>query len=288
MKKFLFLSFLILACTSTNACAWWFFFFPIPSGGSGRSGGDICVASSAKVGDTSRSANGNVVTIKELSGTSSRCKKPELPVLAKVEFTASEFSSKAGINLPDGYTPQSLTDIQKFNGALLMAKNNATDSGIFITSAKRDVISDVPTFAAKVRENQTKTLDDAEQSDIEQLTINGMKAWRFETNGKVKNLFGTRYTYLITILEGDSEVVSINAWTRTNRYEIEKADMKQLASNVTGLTAPAPQEEKVPLSAADTVHMQPVSTTPSASPTPATATPTSTTSAPAHSASAAD
>ena len=162
--------------------------------------------------------------------------------------TSTSFTSKAGINLPDGYSPQSLTDLQKFNGALLFAKDNTKDSGVFVTATKREVISDMQTYVANLRVNQTKSLDDTQQSEIEQLTINGMKAWRFETKGKVKNLFGTRYTYLMTVIEGEKEAVAVNAWTYTNNYEYKgKEELKQLALNVTGINAgPSPADSSPP------------------------------------------
>ena len=71
MKIIVPLAFSALAGASTNANAWFFFFFPLPGA---RSSGDTCVTESAKPGDTFRSANGNVATVKSLSGTSYRCK----------------------------------------------------------------------------------------------------------------------------------------------------------------------------------------------------------------------
>ena len=231
---------------STHANAWFFFFIPgsVTSAiGDAITGaeGDTCVAETAKVGDTFRSPNGNVSTIKSLSGTTSRCAKAELPIRALVEYSmSSSFTSKAGIDLPEGYVPQSLTNLHRFNGYLLRATNSATDSGVLVTSTKREVISDMTNYVSNLRPLQVKALDDAQQSEIEQLTINGMRAWRYETTGKTKNLFGTRYTYQMTVLEGAKEVLTINAWTTAGNYDEKKAELKQLALNVSGMEAPPP------------------------------------------------
>jgi len=244
IKRAISLLIVLLAALSTDANAWFFFF--IPGSVTGKiadaitgSEGENCVSPDKKVGDTFRSPNGNVATIKSLSGTSSRCTKPELPIRALVEYSMStSFTSSAGINVPDGFEPQSLNTLQKFNGGLLFAKNNTTDSGIYVATTKRDVVSDMMVFATNMRVSQAKQLDDPQQSEIERLTVNGVAAWRFETHGKTKNFFGTRYTYLTTLLEGDKEIIFINAWTRTGNYENQKDELKRLAEGVSGIKTP--------------------------------------------------
>jgi hypothetical protein len=236
MKKILPLTFVLCMFASSNANAWFFFFLPLP--GSKSEPGDTCVAENRKVGDTIRSVNGNIATITVISGTSSRCKKPELPILATVDYsTSTTFSSKAGINLPDSYKAQALQQVQSFNGMLLYAKNNDVDSGVIIESVKRSVISDIPTYAKNLKTAKTKTLDDTEQSEIAELNINGMNAWQFETRGKLKNLFGTRYTYLTTVLEGDNEVIKMDVFAASSNYLAHSAELKQLAYSVTGIKA---------------------------------------------------
>ena len=40
------------------------------------------------------------------------------------------------------------------------------------------------------------------------------------------------------MLEGENEVVTVNAWTSTRNYDEQKEELKQLASNVKGIEAP--------------------------------------------------
>ena len=239
MKRLLSLLIVLLTFSSTNANA--FFFFFIPGLGGGKSvNGDTCFGSNAKEGDTFTSASGNVATIIKLSGTSSACKTAEFPILATVDYRSSvTFKSNAGINLPDEFKPENLTDRQKyFEGLLLKAKNNANSTGVQISSIKRNIISDMMAYATKLKEGNGNSLDDVKKSEIETTTINGMNAWRYEYKGKLKNLFGTRYTYLTTILEGDHEVIVVSAWTPTSSYEKNGEELKQMAASITGIKTP--------------------------------------------------
>ena len=94
-----------LALASSNANAWFFFWFPIPTGG-GTTSDNTCVAETVKEGDTTNSTNGNIAKVVKLSGTSSRCKEPSMPILATVDYTSAvSFTSKAGIELPDKFKP---------------------------------------------------------------------------------------------------------------------------------------------------------------------------------------
>lgn len=87
MNKTIAIAFFLLACVSSNANAWFFFFLPgsvtskIGDAFTGAEG-DNCVGSNAKVGDTIRLATGKLMTVKSLSGTSSRCTNAEHPIRA--------------------------------------------------------------------------------------------------------------------------------------------------------------------------------------------------------------
>jgi len=50
--------------------------------------GQNCVSVNAKIGDSVRLPNGQMGTIKSLSGETTRCKNPALPIRALVEVTA--------------------------------------------------------------------------------------------------------------------------------------------------------------------------------------------------------
>jgi hypothetical protein len=69
------------------------FFFFIPGSVVGKisdsmtgAEGQNCVSASAKVGDTVRTPDGRPATVKSLSGESTRCKNPSMPVRALLEI----------------------------------------------------------------------------------------------------------------------------------------------------------------------------------------------------------
>ncbi|MEI6115383.1 MAG: SHOCT domain-containing protein [Burkholderiales bacterium] len=234
----IFAAFLFLASISTNANAFFFFFFLPGLGGAGDKG-DICVAEGAKVGDVSHSPNGNTATIKSVSGTSSRCKSAALPILVNVEFQPSQsFSPKAGVELGNGWTNQTITPLQSFNGMLLRAANKDENSELMIESFRRDIVPDVPKFVENLKARQLAMLDNAKSSPTEEIAVNGLKAWRSKIEGDLKNVFGTHYSYLKTVLLGDEEIVIVTTWTG-KPYEWEKDFFESIPTKIVGLKSTA-------------------------------------------------
>jgi len=237
MKKISIVLLTITLLISFNANAWFFFIFPIPSfSGSG----ETCLAANLKVGDSVPSPIGgkeNNAIIKAVSGSSSRCKDP-MPNLGTVEFNIAT-KSKASIDLPDEYQPQqqAITDLQKFNGITFIGSSkNSRSKGLIIFYRKREPNTDPAAIAQAITKVMTETsLADASFKNEEQLQIKGMNAWRFEISGKVKGIFGSRYTYQYTILEDDEEFLVINPYTKEDSYETEKQEMQSLAFKVTGI-----------------------------------------------------
>jgi hypothetical protein len=228
---------LLLAATSARA---WFIFIPgsltraVTDAVTGAKG-NVCVRDSAKVGDVLTSTSGNTGTIQSLSGTSSMCRNPAMPIRAEIEFVFS-FSSKAGFNLPDEFEAKTITDLQRFNGALLVATSKLqANKGVVVNARKKLATSDPTSIANAVEKAQVAGLVDAKSLNPEQLQINGARAWRFEVEGTTKGMFGQKLTYLVTVLEGDSEILIVNAFIPTADYDANKAELKKLAESVEGL-----------------------------------------------------
>ena len=247
---------LVVAASNANA----FFFFFIPGGVIGKIGdaitgaeGDICVKDSTKVGEVMTSASGNKATVKSLAGTSSRCQNPALPIRALLVFEYLG-SSKACIDIPDGYDPKPLSDLQRFNGNLLKEENLKTQSDFFVSTAVRAANSDMSVLVRNVAGRMVTTLDNAVNSNDEKLQVNGLNALRFEVRGKPKSIFARSHLYGVTILESDNELVVINAWSPD---DADKPGLQQLAFRVTGL---APVVADAPLIALPA--SAPTSTTP--------------------------
>lgn len=226
-----------LALATCHANAWFIF---IPGALTSKIGdaltgaeGENCVGVNAKVGDVLRNPSGSTATIKSVSGTSTRCRDPKLPIRALMEFQFTK--SQIGLSVPDGYEQRSLTDMQRFQGFILKAENPAKHTAFMVSSLKRDGAPAPATVAHNISENMKQLVDNASTTNAEELTINGMPAWRFELTGKSRGLFGATHTYLVTILAGTKEIVTINAWAPVDNYLREKEEFAQISASVKGL-----------------------------------------------------
>lgn len=81
-----------LICSQLSGC----FFVFIPgsliakvSDGITGSEGEHCVSRAAKVGDKIRGGDGKIYTVQSLSGTSSRCTNPDIPIRAALALDPS-------------------------------------------------------------------------------------------------------------------------------------------------------------------------------------------------------
>jgi hypothetical protein len=230
---------LVLSLMSFNANAWFFFFIPgsvtskISDGITG-SEGESCVSDKAKVGDTITSATGNTAIVKSLSGTSSRCQAPGLPIRALLQFNYS-FSSKAGIELPEGFKPKELSGTQSFNGLLLSAQDSSKSIGISVAAQPNKPGRDGGTLAKNISSRLLAAVDDGVISNEEQLSVGGLPAYRFRMVGKNKGMFGRSFTYVVTVLVGKDELVQVNANCLTSDFDKYKETLERFAFDVKGL-----------------------------------------------------
>lgn len=177
---------------------------------------------------------GNTATVKSLSGTSSKCQDPAIPIRARLEFTYN-FSTKAGIDLPEGYEPSALNDFQRFEGALLKAEDRK-GRGVFVNVAPRNSAVDLQTRALNVAGKMSTLIDKAVVSNPETLNIGGLPTARLEVRGNNKNLFARSFVYVVTVMEAENEVVVVNAWSPS---ESDLDSLRTIPSRITGLTPPA-------------------------------------------------
>ena len=237
---------------SSNANAW--FFFILPGSVTSKIGdaltgseGENCVGPDAKVGDQT-TFNGVAMTIKSLSGNSSRCTDAVRPIRALLvpstvatpapstlssPTLVQEDTTEAKIQLPLGWEILPIKDTMKGKGIVLYALNKTLDAGLFLTTIKRSGIADITTFVETRRTTQEANLREPKSSEISRLLTNGLNAWQFSTSGKLTN--GMRLTYLQTIYDGETEVVILNIWTLEGSFERQKDNFIKIAESLTGL-----------------------------------------------------
>ena len=234
---------------TTNANAWFFFFIPgsvtqaVSDSVTGAKG-NICVKDGLEVGHVFTSPQGNTAKIVSLSGTSSICQNQTTPIRAEVEFSYN-FNSKAGIDLPDDFEPKSIPDLERFNGALLKAASKSQKNyGIEIWTHKKLENTDLEVMANNI-ENAVKRnlrLQDVTTANAEQLSINQMKAVRFEIAGTLKGVFGQSMKYQYTILEGDNERLVVAIYAPADYFSEHFDEISKFAFMVKGIKEATPQQ----------------------------------------------
>lgn len=232
---------LALTLLSFDANAWFFFFLPgsvTSKIGDALTGseGDSCVAETAKVGDTITSTTGNTAIVKSLSGTSSRCQAPGLPIRALLQFNYS-FSSKAGIELPDGFKAKEISATQTFNGLLLSAQDTSKSIGVSVAAQPHKQGGDGGALAKNIATRLLTAVEDGKTSNEEELSIGGIPAYRFRMVGKNKGMFGRSFTYVVTVLVGKDEFVQVNANCLTSDFDKYKDTLDRFAFDVKGLNS---------------------------------------------------
>jgi hypothetical protein len=254
MKKRIFssilISFILLIANPAHA----FFFFFIPGSVTGAisdaitgSEGANCVGSRAKVGDSIRLNSGSIMTVKSLSGTSTRCIQSEFPIRALLEPISNTsasisstnrdttaFKSNAGIELPIGWAVGNLNDDLKSKHYIFYALNRTIDAGLVLGAVKRDAITAMLEFAKARRTSQMAALNDAVSTEITQVDINGFAAWRFEVTGKNQKT-GKEFTYGTTLVESEREVVEIRTFMFAASYDNYRDQLNNLALGIRGI-----------------------------------------------------
>lgn len=254
MSRLLPVTILLLIFASTDARAWFIF---IPGSVVGKvsdaiSGdkGEHCVGKNVKIGDAIRVPSGAILTVRSLS-PSSRCPNAALPIRAHLDSSPSiSFRPKASIELPVFWEKKQLTYQQLLDGGVILANNPAIDSGLYISAKKREGTPDMTAVAIDTMAKQSGPFEEPQKSEIKQIAVNGMRAWRYEVTGKAKDLFSKSYTYLTTIIEGEEEIVTLSVWAPVNILEKQRTLFEQLAGTITGISPP-------PTSSAVDTHVPP-------------------------------
>jgi hypothetical protein len=213
----------------------------------------ICVAENLNVGQSFKNANGDLLTVKSLSGKSPMCKKPAIPILAQVEFNASAtWQSTLSIELPEGYTQLDLTEKERFDGARLHAVNKSKDVSVYVQSwDRRKTVQLFDLYVDDEKRNWATRGVKTKQTETEKFTIHGAKAQRWETEIPGSSLFAPGFTHLTTDLLGQSEVVYIDVMTQTKRFPALREEIRKIGESLVGLVkedpAPAPAEVAAPV-----------------------------------------
>jgi hypothetical protein len=199
----------------------------------------ICVSRTAKVGDSSKNSDGDALTVKVLSGSSRMCIKPTAPILAEVELVpSSTFQSTLSIDTPEGFLPRDLTEKEKFDGYRLQASNNSSHCSLLVQSANRLYHSSASLINQRRSAEATPAL--VAQTPIDDLSVNGAQAKRWQTEMLTKAFIKTHYSMLEEVVEGDHEIVFMSITCPTREMARQRERYYATASSISGVVADHP------------------------------------------------
>ncbi|MGB6353289.1 MAG: hypothetical protein WBF21_04875 [Steroidobacteraceae bacterium] len=213
----------------------------------------ICVVETLTVGQRFKNANGDLLTVKELSGKSPMCRNARTPILAEVEFIPSAtWQSSLSIELPEGYTAVELSEKERFDGARLHAVNKAKDVSVYVQSWDRR--KQEPIFNLYVDNDKRAWANrgfKSKQTETEKLTIHGAKAQRWESEIPGPTFLAPSFTHLTTDLLGDSEIVYLDVVTLTRKFAAVREEAKKIGESLTGLVKEEPAVDAAATQATD-------------------------------------
>ena len=249
MKKLYAILFVIGMGVSFNANAWFFFFLPVGAISDAISGasGDNCVGENTKVGDKI-TLKGDIMIVKSLSGTSSRCSDSRYPIRAELEKDTTpitQATTNASIEIPDNYVNRELNDTQKKGYAVFWVYDKNKDSSMILYSINRNLIvtQTDDEYADKQLIQQGNTMDIMTSTPTNKFTINGMNVWQKEITGILKTgSYKKPISYLFTMYAGDDEFLLLKQWTNEANFATLKPEYELVVGTVKGIVAAKPQD----------------------------------------------
>ena len=203
--------------------------------------GNNCVTESQKVGDVITFAPGNTATITAIAGKSSYCKLPQAPIRATLEYKLT-LHSDAGILLPDGFKVLEPQQWQRLVGIVVHAEDSSRGIEVFVSAKPvNDNVID-QAMAERTSLAMASHLDDAERSAVTAVEINGAQAYRFTVTGKLKTMFASRKTSMVTILPSGQEIVTVSATSKAGDFKDNEEIMMGLAHNVRNGASDSPHD----------------------------------------------
>lgn len=157
---------------------------------------------------------------------------PNTPTHEPIQIAATSNSAGVSLQLPAGWVAKEIPSNLAAQGVFILAANYNIDSGVVVSSIKKIDIVDFKAFVLSREKSQADRLTDSISSEISYVDVNGRFAGRFTVTG-VTN--GIRITYLHTLIEGQRDIVDVNAWTSSSNFAAQQATLASLATLVTGI-----------------------------------------------------
>ena len=238
--KVIFFSFFLLTAASAKAQ---FFSFYL-SGADGNTPifdytSDVCVPTTANVGDETTSPNGNKTKIVSIDGPSQECANatPAQSIRAKKSFHFLP-SEKAGLTIPDEFTPKTLSDIHRFNGSILDARSSDNRKFLQVMVINNHTAKD---FLRKMEQifSNSSAFGNGHVVKNEEFNFNGMQGYRSIVN-TTEISTSLPITLLITTYSYKDKTIYILIGLPSNQFESFRALYTQIPLSLTGLRGDGP------------------------------------------------
>ena len=141
--------------------------------------------------------------------------------------------SKLSFALPSGWSQLPLTQQMANGTTVFYATNRTIDSYALLDTTKREGITDISAFHKTRCANQVNRLTAPQQLLQTSGNVGGRTVFRCVVSGTVSN--GTLITYLLTVVQGETEIATLNSWTTSANFENQKASLEALTAAITGL-----------------------------------------------------
>lgn len=151
------------------------------------------------------------------------CQNKKLPV-----------TTSAKIEIPDDWHDKRLSSqMNQDRGFVFRACDGDGAACVMISKADRNGILDMQEFALAKQRKQMSSLRNSSSTDMTELSIDGVRAWRFEVTGDVPGPL--TYTYMVTILDGDAEAIVMTAYAKADKFAANRAVFEKISNSVQGM-----------------------------------------------------
>lgn len=196
--------------------------------------GEHCVGVTTKVGDKITLQDGNVATVKSISGASSRCRNPEFSSRALVDvIPVKAYQGKLDLYLPQGWQSRKLTNVQQEAGMIKFGVEPIADIGVTLSSGSIPKTGYQMSDMRQFNDRLAKELVNPISQPILTIEYKGTKAYQLVISGK-RTEKGLDLTYIYTVVPLKNEVATIKAWSKTDSFEKNRAELDAVSLSLVG------------------------------------------------------
>ena len=149
--------------------------------------------------------------------------------LNKSSSSATNYISKpkSDFILPVGWTEKPVPTSLKNAGVEFVAMNTSIQAAFRYWTLDKESLVNIPSYIKKMPQVLASDLKGATFSEIEELEVNGNKAYRFEVTG-IPADSKSEITYLVTLVEGSKYLVRSDAIIEAKDYPVFKDYLAKL------------------------------------------------------------